>query len=68
MSKIWCLSCHDTGIFFAYNTDSKNREVQRCDKCKKYHSDLEAWLHSCPVKLPKNIFESIQSLIIAERL
>ena len=43
-----CDGCNNDGLFLCENTDRDRIEVQRCDNCERFSSDLDAWKYTKP--------------------
>lgn len=46
--KELCESCSGTGCFISFNTEKGYNEIQRCDLCKRFRGDVEAWVSLNP--------------------
>ena len=38
-----CEKCGSDGVLLLYNSDEGRTEIQRCDDCQKFESDIDAW-------------------------
>ncbi len=38
-----CKDCNGEGVLLTYNSLRDSLEIQRCDTCKKFKSDIKAW-------------------------
>ena len=38
-----CLFCGGDGLMIAFNTATSRQEVQRCDYCALFETDMDAW-------------------------
>jgi len=43
-----CEECNDDGIVLCFNSDRDHAEIQRCDSCKIFDSDIKAWEYVKP--------------------
>ncbi len=61
-----CNMCEGDGVLIMFD-DSRGRiEVQRCDSCEKFKSDIEAWKYVKPRTIiqSKHRFKQLEKFII----
>ena len=49
-----CEVCDSQGFFLSENTLNGHIEIQRCDTCQRFSSDIEAWKYAKPYHTKRN--------------
>ena len=49
-----CEVCDSQGFFLSENTSKDHTEIQRCDACQRFSSDIEAWKYAKPYRKKRN--------------